>query len=108
MVDFDFILKEVGNNINLIAVTESWYKDNKIQQLSYLVAGFSLVTASRPERSAGGVAIYIYGTIWSFMTAQSQLKLNAEAKPLTLHVYIGLQEGNNNISILFLISRMNF
>jgi hypothetical protein len=58
MVEFNFILQEVGNNINLIAVTESWYKDNGIQ-LSYLVAGFSLVTASRPERSAGGVAIYI-------------------------------------------------
>jgi hypothetical protein len=33
-------------------------KDNGIQ-LSYLVAGFSLVTASRPERSAGGVVNYL-------------------------------------------------
>jgi hypothetical protein len=36
-------------------------KDNKDNenQLSCLVAGFSLVTASRPERSAGGVANYL-------------------------------------------------
>jgi hypothetical protein len=34
MVELDFILKETGKNINLIASTESWFKDNEIQ-LSY-------------------------------------------------------------------------
>jgi hypothetical protein len=51
-----FILKEAGNNINLI---ECWFKDNDIQPPYLQMAGFSLVTASRPERSAGGVTIYI-------------------------------------------------
>jgi hypothetical protein len=59
MVEPDFILKEAGNNINLIAVTESWFKNNEIQPSYLQVTGFSLVTASRTERSAGGVAIYI-------------------------------------------------
>jgi hypothetical protein len=59
MVELGFILKEAENKVNLIAVTDFWFKDNEIQ-LSYVqVTGFYLATASRPEQSAGGVAIYI-------------------------------------------------
>jgi hypothetical protein len=61
ILELDFILKEAGNNINLIAVTKSWFKDNEIQPSSLQMAGFSRHSfeRSRPKRSAGGVTIYI-------------------------------------------------
>jgi hypothetical protein len=44
MVELDFILKEAGSNINLIAVTESWFKDNEIQPSYLQVARHSFET----------------------------------------------------------------
>jgi hypothetical protein len=76
-------------------------------QTSYLqVAGFWLITASRPERSAGNNLEFAEKYKWS--DNNSSIIAIEGANPLTLHLYFGLQEGNNNMSILFSISWMNF
>lgn len=53
----------VDSNVDVVCVTETWFKTDVADEV-YALKGYRLLRGDRPNRIGGGVAIYIRNTIF--------------------------------------------